>query len=81
MCVNAQQSTKYMHIEYTLWLLDSIDAPGHQLTFADTSSEIQSIALRLAVLTSSHFFVIVIGMNGLSDLIMGIVSGPECKHA
>lgn len=67
----------------TLWLLDFIDAPGHPLAFADTSSEMQSIALSLAVLTSSlfFFFVIVIGMNGLSDLIMGIVSGPECKNA
>lgn len=76
----AQRGTNNVHLECDLWIPNSMDAPGHQLAFADTSSEIQSIALSLAVLTS-FFLVIVMGMNGLSDLIMGIVSGTECKKA
>lgn len=61
---------------------DSLAAQGHQLAVADTSTETQSISLTPALLTSSHFGgggggVIVIGMNGLSGLIMGIVNGPE----
>lgn len=37
--------------------------------------------LHLPCLLLHIFLVIVIGMNGLSDLIMGIVNGPECKKA
>lgn len=77
-----ERSNKYMHRQCTLRILDSVFAPGHQLAVANSSSEIESISLytcRAYFLT--FFLVIVIGMNGLSDLIMGIVSGPECKKA
>lgn len=77
-----EQSNKYMHRQCTLRILDSLFAPDHQLAVANSSSEIESISLYTCrAYFFTFFLVIVIGMNGLSDLIMGIVSGPECKKA
>lgn len=45
-----------VHVQYALWMPDSLDAPGRQLAVADTSSEMRSISLTRALLTSSHFF-------------------------
>ena len=49
---------------------------GHQLDIADSVSEMQSISLTIALLTSPSVLVIVIGMNGLSALILAIVIAP-----
>lgn len=77
-----EQSNKYMHRQCTLRILDSLFAPDHQLAVANSSNEIESISLYTCrAYFFTFFLVIVIGMNGLSDLIMGIVSGPECKKA
>ena len=40
-----EQSNKYMHRQYTLRILDSLFALGHQLAVANSSSEIESISL------------------------------------
>lgn len=64
-----EQSNKYMHRQCTLRILDSLFAPDHQLAVANSSSEIESISLYTCrAYFFTFFLVIVIGMNGLSDL-------------
>lgn len=81
MYTQTQQSTKCMHRQtisehWTLWLHRVVNWQLQIPAMRYNQFHLHLLCLLLHILG-----VIVIGMNGLSGLIMAIVSGPECKKA
>lgn len=80
LCATLYTQTHKKNVQFSPYTLQSLDAAAHQLAVVFS---VRGDSINFTYTHHAYWFTffsgVVIGMNGLSDLITGVVQKPGCK--